>query len=224
MNDTVVKPTTSLDSLVGVRIRDVRKARGINQTEFGRQMCELVGAGWSRQVVWQVENGQKPCSIADLIAAARVLGCTVADLTSSSEPLTLGGVLAVRTDTLVSGASAAPEIEGWARFIEAGEALNDVRNAWARYTHSLDVVRNRIANSDPLRQRIIERMNAARAQLRDEIAETHEFRPPPGFDLDMYTRTNATPAMQVAADSLSDYPLPNELWRRRETTRGSRKP
>lgn len=221
MSDAVVNPAT-LDQLVGNRIRAHREGREISQTEFGQQMRDLVGAGWSRQVVWQVENGEKTCSAADLIAAAQVLSCTVVDLVSSDRAVSLGGSQVVRTDALVSGVNSTPEIEGWARYLEAGEALNDVRNAWARYTHAIDVVRNRAAESAPLRSRIARALDGARETLRREIAETFADRTPPGFNVDDYAAASATPAMQVAADVLSDYPIPYALWRARETTKGRR--
>jgi transcriptional regulator with XRE-family HTH domain len=221
MSDVVVNPAT-LNELIGNRIREMREGREISQTDFGLQMRDLVGAGWSRQVVWQVENGQKTCSAADLIAAAQVLSCTVVDLVSSDRAVSLGGSRAVRTDALVSGPNATPEIEGWSRYVEAGEALNDVRNAWERYSHAIGVVRSRASDSESLRARIARALDGARETLRREIVETFADRTPPGFDADDYARASATPAMQVAADALSDYPIPYALWRVRETTKGRR--
>jgi len=222
MSDAVVNPAT-LDQLVGNRIRQHREVREISQTEFGQQMHDLVGAGWSRQVVWQVENGDKTCSAADLIAAAQVLSCTVVDLVSTDRAVSLGGSQTVRTDALVSGVNATPEVDGWTRYLEAGEALNDVRNAWERYSHAIDVVRNRVSESKPLRARIARALDTARETLRREIAETFSDRAPSGFDVDDYVSASATPAMQLAHDALSDYPIPYALWRRgRETTKGLR--
>ncbi len=213
--------SATLDQLVGNRIREMREGREISQTDFGQQMRDLVGAGWSRQVVWQAESGQKTCSAADLIAAAQVLGCTVVDLVSSDRAVSLGGSQMVRTDVLVSGLNATPEIEGWARYVEAGEALNDVRNAWERYSHAIDVVRARAAGSESLRKRVTRARDEARDKLRREVAEMFADRTPPGFNADDYLRGNATPAMQVANDALSDYPIPYALWRRgRDTTKG----
>lgn len=210
---------TTLDAHIGRRIAEVRQLRGISQTDFGQQVRELVGAGWSRQVVWQVERGEKPVSASDMVAVAHVLSCTVADLTSTTEAVSLGGSTVPRTDALVGGEEAMPEAEGMARFRDAAEALADVRHAWERYAHLLDVARRRVTEV-PAVERQVRRygekaLQEAVRQMRDDFG----FRPPADFDAEAAARHNPTPAMLAAVDALGTYPVPEHGWMRRAVRR-----
>jgi transcriptional regulator with XRE-family HTH domain len=215
----VVKITT-LDAHIGRRIAEVRALRGISQTDFGQQVRELVGAGWSRQVVWQVERGEKPVSASDLVAVAYVLECTVADLTSTTEAVSLGGRTVARTDAIVGGEEAMPEAEGMARFRDAAEALADLRHAWERYAHLLEVARRRVAEV-PAVKRQVERSrdNALRDTVREmEIA--FGYRAPEGWEgAEAAARRNPSPALLAAVDALGTHPVPENGWMRRSVRR-----
>lgn len=209
-----MKTATHLDQHIGARIAEVRLKRGMSQAHFAREVRALVGVGWSRQVAWQVERGEKAVSATDLVAVAWVLECTVADLMSTTEPVSLGGEQTLRTDAIVAGEDAMPEVEAWSRFEEAGDALADVRHAWERYAHLIDVVRRRVADTPALRRRV--EMFGAKA-LRRAVAEMEEafgFRPPADFDAESAARSNPTPAMLVAFDALGTYKVSESQWRR----------
>lgn len=201
MTNSVGKTATPLDEWVGQRIREIREKRHITQADFADRMKERIKKGWTRQVVWQVERGEKPLSTRELMHVADVLAVTVVDLISSSEPVEIDGVER-RTDDLVSGESAMPEVEGWARFDEAVTALRDCALAWARYQNAVDVVRNRVGDSERLREDI-ERYGAnERTRLRAEIEDAFSFRPPEGFDVDEYMRLNPSPDITAVRDVL----------------------
>lgn len=203
MTNRVRKTATPLDEWVGARIREIREKRHITQGDFADRMKERIKKGWTRQVVWQVERGEKPLSTRELMHIADVLAVTVVDLISSSEHVEIDGVER-RTDDLVSGESAMPEVEGWARFDDAVAALRDCALAWARYQNAVDAVRSRVRDSERLREDI-ERYGAnERARLRDEIEEAFSSRPPEGFDVDAYMRLNPSPDVTAAHDVLRD--------------------
>lgn len=175
----------------------------MTQSEFADQMKARIKKGWTRQVVWQVERGEKPLSTRELMHIADVLAVTVVDLISSSDPVEYDGVER-RTDDLVSGESAMPEVEGWARFDDAVAALRDCALAWARYQNAVDAVRNRVRDSDRLRNDI-ERYGAnERARLRRDVEDAFSFPQPEGFDVDKYLSLNPSPDITAVFDVLRD--------------------
>jgi len=210
----VVKITT-LDVHIGRRIAEVRGLRGLKVEEFAAQVRELVGTGWDRQVVWRVENGKKPVSANDLVAVAHVLACTIGDLTSTTEPVTLGGGTVPRTDAIVGGEEAMPEAEGMARFRDAAEALADVRHAWERYAHLIGVARQRVADV-PAVQRQVKRFGDK--ALQDAVRQMQDgfgFRPPADFDAEAAARHNPSPGMLAALDALGTHPIHENGWTKR---------
>lgn len=210
---------TTLDTHIGRRIAEVRQLRSISQTDFGQRVRELVGAGWSRQVVWQVERGEKPVSASDLVAVAHVLSCTVADLTSTTEAVSLGGGTVPRTDAIVGGEEAMPEAEGMARFRDAADALADVRHAWERYAHLIDVARRRVAEVPAVERQVRRYGERALQEAVRQMRDGFGFRPPEGFDAEAAARHNPTPAMLAAADALGTYRVPENGWTRRAVRR-----
>jgi transcriptional regulator with XRE-family HTH domain len=219
-----MKTATHLDQYIGARIAEVRLKRGMSQSHFAREVRALVGVGWSRQAAWQVERGEKAVSATDLVAVAWVLSCTVPDLMSTSEQVSLGGEQTLRTDAIVAGEDAMPEVEAWERFEEAGDALADVRNAWARYANRIEVVRRRVADTPSLRRRIetygAKALRSAVAQMEDAFG----FRPPADFDAESAARMNPSPAMLAAFDALGTHKVSESQWRRwtRRTERSAR--
>lgn len=206
---------TTLDAHIGRRITEVRDLRGISQEDFGNQVRKLVGAGWSRQVVWQVEKGKKPVSASDLVAVAHVLSCTVADLTSTTEAVSLGGGTVPRTDAIVGGEEAMPEAEGMARFRDAADALADVRHAWERYAHLIDVARRRVAEVPAVERQVRRYGEKALQEAVRQMRDSFEFRPPEGFDAEAAAKANPTPAMLAAMDATEAYPIPENGWQPR---------
>lgn len=213
---------TTLDAHIGRRIAEVRQLRGIAKEDFGNRVRELVGAGWSRQVVWLVEKGEKPVSASDLVAVAHVLSCTVADLTSTTEAVSLGGSTVPRTDAIVGGEEAMPEAEGMARFREAADALADVRHAWERYAHLIDVARRRVAEVPAVRRQV-ERYGAkAQREAVRQMGDAYGLRASADFDADDAAKRNATPGMRAAMDALNTHAIPEDWWRTRGAVRRER--
>lgn len=218
-----MKTATHLDQHIGARIAEIREKRGLSRTKFAERVREHVGGvGWSRQASWDVERGKKALAASDLVAVAWVLECTVADIMSTSEPVSLGGEETFRTDAIVSGEEAMPEVEAWARYEEAKDALADVRHAWERYAHLIDVVRRRVADTPALKRRIeADRAKAAQTAVR-EMEEAFGFRRPEGFDAKAAAEMNLTPAIITALDVLGAHKVSEMEWRRRWTRRQER--
>ncbi len=212
-----MKTATDFDQVIGRRIAEVRTRRGMSQAQFAREVRAKVGVGWSRQAVWQVENGKSAMSATDLLAVALVLGCTVADLMSTTEPVSLGGAEVARTDAIVAGVDAMPEVEAWDRYEEAGRALADVRHAWERYAHLIDVVRRRVADSPALERRIRRDLDAKVKHAERQMADAFGFRSNPDdpeFTPESAARANPSPAMLTAVDALGTHKVNESQWRR----------
>jgi hypothetical protein len=112
-----------------------------------------------------------------------------------------------------------PEAEGMARFRDAAEALADVRHAWERYAHLIDVARRRVAEVPAVRRQVERYSEKALREAVRQMDDAFGFRPPEGFDADAAARHNPTPAMLAAMDALSTHPVPENGWRRRTVRR-----
>lgn len=137
-------------------------------------MQEVVGRGWQRQEAYRYEKGDRAMTAEELMAAALVLECSVAELVASDTAVQIG-TETVPPYTLADSLSRpSVEADGWARFEAARDALGDVRSAWARYSHEIDVVRLRTAESPALRERIDayrqQAIEAAHAQVAESDA------------------------------------------------------
>ncbi len=75
MTDAVTLP-----ALVGANMERIRKERGIPLDELGQRVERFLGVTWSRQVVWSIQKGHRKFGVADLVALAYVLDCSVPDL------------------------------------------------------------------------------------------------------------------------------------------------
>lgn len=73
----VTKRANEVDRLVGQRIREVRKQKGISQEHLGK------GAGVSFQQVQKYENGTNRVSVGRLVEIALTLDVNVFDLIPS---------------------------------------------------------------------------------------------------------------------------------------------
>lgn len=217
----VMKSATSLDSLAGERVKELREGMGLTQVELGERVASVVGGGWSRQVVWQVEQGKRSLTAADLLALAKVCSVPPSDIVGSHEPVSLGGDEAVVTASLMGTPSGVATVDGWARFEAAGAALAEVRSAWARYVYEIDVVRQRIAGSSELRERVEafkgDAIDIARAELAALDADDAEHArilglPTPSPSTGDDVARNATPAMYAARDALAHEELPARIW------------
>ncbi|WP_336644624.1 hypothetical protein [Microbacterium sp. USHLN186] len=117
-----------------------------------------------------------------------------------------------------------PEIEGWARFQEAAEALADARRAWMRYAHLIEIARRRVVDVPGLRDRVATYQDKAfaeaRAQSESIDADDREHAAILGLDPEtIRTRPRPTPAMLAACDALNTYEIPEAHWSRRPEAR-----
>ncbi|WP_434811848.1 hypothetical protein [Microbacterium sp. bgisy189] len=222
-NKRVVQP---IDEVIGARIKHLRTTttpKPMTIDEFGRQMRERLGQGWQPPAVMRVERGQQPMRFAELVAAADVFHCTVAEIVDTPTPVHLGGdgegSIVARLDAVMGGADSIPESVIFERFERAAEALNEQRHAEARYRNEIDAVRRALARGDEvsesLRARILARGRGAVESLRVELEAMHAedieharvvgAEPPPMW-------APVVPLTVAAKDALSDAPLPAEIW------------
>ncbi|MGY1551582.1 helix-turn-helix domain-containing protein [Microbacterium sp. A588] len=205
----------SIDEVVGGNVKTLRQSIGDSQKELASKVS--ADLRFTRNTIYSIETGSRHCTVADLFALAAALGCTIADLMKSDEPVTFGGTDPVEIDAFLRAPGEEPDARAWSYFENAGDALADVRNAWDRYVTAMDAVRRRVENSAALRERI-ERIQGKR--LRDHadyVVELFEFRPPENFEgYEAYAAANPTPGMVAARDALdADLTLDPRLWRAR---------
>lgn len=86
------KSTTDIDRTVGVRIKTLRKAKGLSQTELG------VASGVTFQQIQKYENGTNRVSGSRLQEMARALEVPVSALFGEAESTVRSGVLALLVD------------------------------------------------------------------------------------------------------------------------------
>jgi len=139
----------------------------------------------------------------------------VADLTSTTGAVSLGGSTVPRTDAIVGGEEAMPEAEGMARFRDAAEALAELRHAWERYAHLLDVARRRVAEVPAVERQVRRSYDKALQEAVRQMRDGFGFRPPADFDAEAAAWHNPTPAMRAAADALGTDPVAENGWMRR---------
>lgn len=71
--------TQTAADVFGERMRKLRTAKGWSQTVLGERMADQ-GSPMSPQTVAKLENGKRPTSVDDLLALARVFGCSISEL------------------------------------------------------------------------------------------------------------------------------------------------
>lgn len=204
---TSVSESHTLAAVIGKNLRAHRMKRRLSVTALADEMRAYVGKGWSRQEVYRYESGERSMSAEELVAAAMVLECTVAELTASDSPVIVGA-RAVDPHHLVDALSrGSAEVEGWQRFEEAAQALNDMRHAAARYANAVGYVRARAEVSPALRRRIKAFGKSASDALVRQLASLDDYRPDPN-DAEPDDRgrmhANANPAMLAARDALDE--------------------
>ncbi|MFE1644112.1 hypothetical protein ACFM35_00850 [Microbacterium sp. P01] len=207
---------------------------------FATEMAQRMGKGWQRQEVYKVQRGDRVLTSDELMAAALVLGCTVSELIASDDAVQIGTQSVGPSELADALTRPSPEIDGWARLQDAGEALAEVRAAWMRYTNTIDIVRHRIEASDALRERVeafqAEALRGTAEQLlaaesddaaHSRILEAERLRDAGDDDaahalmLGSATparlsradiATNATPQVWAAVDALATTDLPARVW------------
>lgn len=89
------------DAEIGARVRDLRVARGMNQTDLSSAM-RAEGHAWTQPGTARVELGKRPVRLVEAISLARVLGVSMHTLLDDPCSAAYGdgyrdGVAAVRT-------------------------------------------------------------------------------------------------------------------------------
>lgn len=73
------KQSDNLYRIIGRNVAKRRKARGLSQREFAKQIY------YSHNYVQRIEYGQKAIRIHELVSLAQALGCTILDLMSNEQ-------------------------------------------------------------------------------------------------------------------------------------------
>lgn len=69
-----------LEEVIGENMRSMREGSQLSQTELGQELGNLLGNTWSAQTVSQAEKGKRAFVAAEMVALARVFGCSIPDL------------------------------------------------------------------------------------------------------------------------------------------------
>jgi transcriptional regulator with XRE-family HTH domain len=75
-----VRRVTTLGIVLQRAIRAERARVGMTQSELARRL------GWSRQVITNIENGDRSISVHELPAICRALGVTLNELSRDADP------------------------------------------------------------------------------------------------------------------------------------------
>lgn len=161
-----------------------------------------IGYPMNKTSIWKIENphkesGRRSITVAEAIGFSRVFGKSLAEILLPPDAL--------------------QEVDGWNHFIAAGEALNAVREAWARYDDEVLAVRARIAARPELAGRIEEYHKAAQAHMESQVRTAWEINEAgTGVSFKRYLESyTATPALLVSRDVLAATPLPANPWSNR---------
>lgn len=210
-----VSESLTLAQVVGSNLARIRAARGLSVAEFATRMQEAVGRGWQRQEAYRYEKGDRAMTAEELMAAAMVLECSVAELVGSDAAVQVGTITVAPYALTDSLSRTSVESDGWARFEAAREALGDVRSAWARYTHEIDVARRRVADSPALRERIDAYRQQAIETAHTQVAQSDALDAEHARILGLPAHKSAvtpTPAIRAAEEALGTAVLPEHLW------------
>jgi hypothetical protein len=173
------------------------------QVDLSKAMIDAGFLGMNKSVIWKIENpdkpsGGRPVTLDEAITLARLFGKSLPEVLLPPHALA--------------------EVDGWKHFMQAADALNDVRYAWARYEDEVARVRNAIAARPELRKRIEEHRTWAAEHFQEQVRETWENdEQGTGVSLAQYTKGfTPTPAMLASEDVLSARDLPDQPWLVRE--------
>jgi transcriptional regulator with XRE-family HTH domain len=126
----VTEGTLTPTKVVGFRIAQARKDRGIRQDELGERLSEYLGKSWTKQAVSEAERGNRKLDPTEFLAFAIVLDYPLAwfYLPPAGEAFAFPGRL-VPLGELSDGPLIAPEDARQALFEELMAVYNDQRDA-----------------------------------------------------------------------------------------------
>lgn len=113
---------TSLQEHIGANVKAFRGKT--SPSELGAALELWLGKPWTRQAVWEAENGKRAFTAAELLALAAVLNVTLPQLFESADDLDLpsGGTMpATLIDALVLGTN--KERDQTVRLLRSARAL-----------------------------------------------------------------------------------------------------
>ncbi|GAA2947657.1 hypothetical protein GCM10010458_36590 [Microbacterium luteolum] len=152
---------------VGPRLQEIREGRRDSdgrpapwtQEQLAAAMSALPGARpMSKMTIWKIENPDKPSSnrsvtVDELIGFAKVLNVTIADL-------------------LLPGDQVA-QLAAFKAVTDAASHLQEVRDAWSRYTGSLRTARAHLEGSPDARSDMQNQLRRTRADHYRSFAAAH---------------------------------------------------
>ncbi len=132
----------SIEQVIGARVAQLRRERGMTQVEFGQALEPYTGTVWSRQNLGSAESGRRGWTANDMIAVAMVLDATIADLLTptpemSGDLRTTGGAtvtapeLAMRTARPLALPAA-----------DAADVTRDAENLYIKVKAIMNVIQN----------------------------------------------------------------------------------
>ncbi|MGF6824009.1 hypothetical protein M2317_002934 [Microbacterium sp. ZKA21] len=199
---------TPLEAVVGANIARLRADR--TQAALGEALGEHLGSPWSRQAVSAAEKGKRSFTAAELVALARALDASIPDLLHATGPILVGQVELDGSDLLQLATRIDPTENGWSRFLDACEHLNNAREEQNSYIVSVQRLRGTVATMPELRARIEDLLTTTfetrRAELEAWAAGRINERTRKLYEIDdAFVWANATPQMRTARDVLAEH-------------------
>jgi transcriptional regulator with XRE-family HTH domain len=134
LGDTV----TTLQEHIGANVKAFRGKT--SPSELGAALALWLGKPWTRQAVWEAENGKRVFTAAELLALAAALGVTLPQLFESADDLDLPSgrtMPATAIEALVLGTN--KERDHMMRLLRSARALKRAHEALQGYALGLDM-------------------------------------------------------------------------------------
>ena len=129
---------TTLQEHIGANVKAFRGKT--SPSELGAALALWLGKPWTRQAVWEAENGKRVFTAAELLALAAALDVTLPQLFESAEDLDLPSgrtMPATAIDALVLGTN--KERDHMMRLLRSARALKRAHEALQGYALGLDM-------------------------------------------------------------------------------------
>jgi hypothetical protein len=132
--------------VIGLNVKALRESR-MTAEEFGKQLGEILGKPWPRQMVYSLEKGGRSCTAEDVIAIAMVLDIPIADLfipSTAVEEVQVGQRRVPRERLLMQG----EKLEDRERLSEVARHVQALRRSFVDVYETITAQQLVIANVD----------------------------------------------------------------------------
>lgn len=163
----------NLEHVIGHRVQKLRNARRWTQEELANR---LNGEGaarttWIRQTVSAAEKGRRHWVVAELFQVARVLGVSVGELTDTTEPVDVGGIIASPEEVRATFTGAATLREARLALANLHAMANVLRELTNVYAEGVANFRAQYGGDDEVMSEVRRGYEATRKRVRGQLNE-----------------------------------------------------